>query len=101
MNRRHEILEAISNIPSLPTAAVQGIQMLQDPEVDIAEVTRIIECDHSLAANVLRMANSAYFSAGRPVGSLRDAIVRLGSQNIAQLVCAPAGAPAARSQGKG
>jgi len=55
-------------------------------------VTRTIEIDPGLTANVLRLANSAYFGFSGSVGSLRDAIVRLGTEQVTRTVMASAAA---------
>lgn len=86
MSHSEEILARVESVPSLPTTGVRAIGMIQDPEVGIAEVMRVIEYDPGLTTNVLRLANSAYFAGSRPIVSLRDAGVRLGLNRVFQLV---------------
>lgn len=101
MSRREEILEKVKSIPALPTVATKAIQLLRDPEVDIKDVVQMIEYDQGLTSNVLRLANSAYFAGPRTIGSLRDALVRLGMNRIFQLVVTSAISPFARQPVKG
>ena len=98
---RDKILASIKEIPSLPTAAVEAVQMLQNPDVSISKLSKTIEYDPSLTTNVLRMANSAYFGASRQIESLKQAIVRLGTNNVFRLVVASAVAPMASKAVKG
>ena len=66
---------------------VQGItSMLEDPEFDMHQLERLFEADPALTAQVLRVANSAVFSQGRPVQSVGDALVRLGSSAVQDVV---------------
>lgn len=101
MSRREQILEKVSAIPSMPTAATRVIGLLQDPEVDINDLMEAIEYDPSLTSNVLKLANSAYFAGPRTIDSLRDAIVLLGMSRVFQLVITSAIIPIARSEVRG
>ena len=56
MNRREEILARMFTIESMPSAAVEAIQLLQDQESDIKDIVRTIEFDPSW---------SVFFNAGR------------------------------------
>lgn len=86
MNRREAIIQAIAKAPSLPTQAVQVIRELQDPLCKLPELSRKIELDPGLTSMMLRLANSAYFGCQRSIVSVRDAVVRLGINNIFKLV---------------
>lgn len=88
MNRREEVLSKVDTIPSLPAAAVEVARLIQDPEVDFAKVASAIEYDPGLTSNVLRLANSAYYGGARSVGSVKEAVVRLGARQIFQMVVA-------------
>jgi putative nucleotidyltransferase with HDIG domain len=101
MSTREQILEKIKTIPSMPAAANAVIQLLKDPDVEVNALVRGIEYDQGLTANVLRLANSAYFAGPRTVGSLKEAIVRLGMNRIFQLVLTVAIVPLARQPVRG
>jgi putative nucleotidyltransferase with HDIG domain len=101
VSQREAVLEQVRAIPALPSAATRMVVLLRDPDVDVNEVLRAIEFDPSLTSNVLRLANSAYFAMPRSIGSLKDAIVRLGFNRIFQLVIASAVVSIARRSVKG
>ena len=88
MNRRDQILTAVRAIPALPPAAAGLIRLLQDPEAETGAVIRAIGHDASLTANVLGLANSALFGASRSIGSVQEAVVRLGRKRILGFVTA-------------
>lgn len=96
MSRRDEILAAIPEIPGLPAAAARVLALLQNPESGIAEVMREVESDPGLTADVLRLANSAYFAGPRSIGSLREAGVLMGLNRLGQLILASAIFPMAK-----
>jgi putative nucleotidyltransferase with HDIG domain len=83
---REQILTTIRNASWMPTLALRAASLLQDPGVDIGELTRTIEYDPGLTTNILRLANSTFFGAPRSIKSVREAIVRHGTQNILQLI---------------
>ncbi len=85
-NRRDEILSKVSTISSLPPTAAEAARLLQDPESSIRDLVRAIELDPGLTSNVLRLANSAYYGCPESIGSIKDAVVRLGTKCIFQMV---------------
>lgn len=93
MSRREEILFRLREIPAMPAAAVRAIRVLQDPDADATDIMKALRHDAGLTANVLRLANSAYFGSPRSVGSIREAAVRLGTRRILSVVVASAAAP--------
>ncbi|MFK8016211.1 MAG: HDOD domain-containing protein [Gammaproteobacteria bacterium] len=71
-------LENVTNLPSPPAVAAQVIDLAQQPEVQLAQVAHAISCDASLAAKVMRVANSAMYARRRSSTNLRQALVVLG-----------------------
>jgi len=53
--------------------------LASDDEPDFREIERVITYDPVLTAQVLRVANSGLFGGMRMIGSVRDAVVRIGS----------------------
>jgi putative nucleotidyltransferase with HDIG domain len=54
------------------------MMLLGTPSVAMGRVAQTVKQDPAMAANLLRMANSAAFGAHGPVTSIRDALVRIG-----------------------
>lgn len=86
MSRRDEILAGVDAVDELPATAMEALRLLQDPDVEVAELTKVIEFDPGLTTNVLRLANSAYFGFTRTVNSIGDAVVLLGLKQVARTV---------------
>lgn len=93
MSRRTKILAEIATVPALPVAAVKAISVLQSPDADLYEMARVINHDPGLAANVLKLANSALFGARRETTTVNDAVARLGTRRILDLVVGSAVGP--------
>ena len=101
MTNREDILKQVHNIPSLPSVVVKLQGYLNDPDVSFGELARIIEYDPGLTANVLQLANSAYFGWSRTIKSVQEAITRLGTHRIFQMVLCMSVAPLVRKPIKG
>ena len=72
-----DTLQELLHIPPLPGTAAQLLKLVTDPEVDLGELARTIEQDPPLAARIVGVANSAWFSRGREVVSVEEAIIRV------------------------
>ncbi len=81
-----EILKSIKNIPAFPAAALKVMSLIDDPDFSIADVVDVIKYDQAIAANILRICNSAYFGLSYKVETVRDAVMRLGQQNVIRAV---------------
>jgi HD-like signal output (HDOD) protein len=67
------------DLPSFPEVAVRVRRILSDPKSGVEQVVRVVGSEPSLAARLLRIANSASLNrSGRPVTDLRTAINRIG-----------------------
>lgn len=85
----------------MPTAVQKAVVLLGDPDVDMGELSKIIELDPGLTSNLLRLANSAYFGGTRSISSVREAVVRLGAANLTKLLTTAGLAPIAHQEIKG
>lgn len=96
MPSREQILAQVNELPMLPVTVGRVMHLLQNQDVGIAEVMDAIEVDPGLTANVLKLANSAYFAGPARIATLRDAGVFLGAQRLFHLVLATVVSPMAR-----
>lgn len=90
MSTRAEIISRIASVPPLPTASLEVVRLVRDPHSPSAQVTRVIEYDPALTANVLRIANSSPFGAPQSVGTVQEAFSRLVPDNGLDSVLAEA-----------
>ncbi|MDZ7754267.1 MAG: HDOD domain-containing protein [Gammaproteobacteria bacterium] len=74
------------DIPQIPEISLRVRKAVEQPEVDIPMVARIIQADPALVARLVRVANSALYAGASPVGNIRDALVRLGLSVTRDLV---------------
>ena len=76
-------------VPMLPEVAHRVMMLVEDPDSDIAQLSNLIQSDPALAANVMRISNSAAYSPTASIISLQQAITRLGMKEVGQIaLCA-------------
>lgn len=101
MSRRAEILEALKKVERLPTTIQKALKVLRDPRSDMEALSKVLQLDPGITANLLKVANSPYFGSVREITSVRDALVRLGSQRVFQLMLTSGMAPRLSTEIKG
>ncbi len=78
----------IDKLPPPPKLYLALTRALDDPDVSPASLADLIQQDPAMAAKVLRLCNSAYFSGGRTISDVRTAVIRLGQQVLRRMVLA-------------
>jgi two-component system cell cycle response regulator len=68
-----------TQLPSLPTAAVDLLEASKNSSADVNEVIRIIRMDPALTARILRATNSSFFALRNEITSIERAIPLLGA----------------------
>ncbi len=79
-------LGSVERLPPAPQIHHRLAAMLDEVEVPIAQVQRLIEQDPVVAAAILRVANSGYFARREKVSDLRQATVQLGLESVRAIV---------------
>lgn len=83
-----QIASDIKSFPGMPGTAVRLLALIDDPGMRVSQIEEILRKDPGLTANVLRLANSAYFGIPSKVGSIRQAVILLGLKRLIQMVIA-------------
>ena len=60
-------IESGYSLPALSPVAVKLVEIASDDNCSLNDLISLIEKDPSLAVNLLKMANSAFFKSGQPV----------------------------------
>jgi HD-like signal output (HDOD) protein len=75
-----------SELPAPPKDAIRIVQACSRPGVDAREVAKLVANDPVLTAELLRVANSAYFGFVSQVRSVTRAVAVLGNRALRNLV---------------
>jgi len=74
----NEILARIGDLPAMPHVAARLITLLNDPQTEITQLQELVSTDQSIAVRLMQIANSSLYGSLREVGTIGEAIMRLG-----------------------
>jgi diguanylate cyclase (GGDEF)-like protein len=74
------------NLPSLPSIAMQVLELATQQDIDIAEIARIISKDPAMSGKILKTVNSSFYGRSQHVSTISHALVILGLQSVKTLV---------------
>ncbi|HED65073.1 MAG TPA: GGDEF domain-containing protein [Planctomycetes bacterium] len=77
-----EALTRADDLPSLPTVALEVLQITQDENSTIDELAACISRDPALAAKILKLSNSSLFNVGQEIRTLQRATMVLGLKTV-------------------
>lgn len=83
-----KIFEKVDTLPPFPKTAQRALELLREEEVNYRELEEIIKTDPAIAANFLKLVNSAAFSLPQKVDSLFKAFMLLGTDQIRLILLA-------------
>ena len=72
-------------LPSLPTVALEVIDLVQRRDVDIRQIAATISHDPALSGKILKTVNSSFYGQSQAVGTISQALVILGLNSIKTL----------------
>ena len=84
---------SIDQLPSLPATVTDALRIANDMNASAVELERAISRDISLTSRVLKVANSAFVGLRRPIESVKEAVVLLGTRRVRAVASLQALAP--------
>jgi putative nucleotidyltransferase with HDIG domain len=75
-------------VPPYPAVAFQIEKLIRGGDYGLEELAKLVSSDQVLAADVLRVSNSAVYARGEPVNSVKAAVARIGAKDVARLALA-------------
>lgn len=82
----YELVSKVKNLPPISQAALQLVNLLDEPAVSNDDVVQVLKYDNVLTAKLLRACNSPYFGLDEPVSSVDQAVLILGHHQILHIV---------------
>jgi HD-like signal output (HDOD) protein len=83
----NELLAEVTNkklsLPPFPQAAAQVFELVEQPDVDLNKLVRVLHWEPAIATEILRVVNSAQF--GRKTDDLRGAVLALGMADVSSI----------------
>jgi len=81
-DRMRRILGDVDALPAAPSVHLRLVEVTSRPNSGLADVAAVLESDLALCADILRLANSAYFGLPRHVDSVERAVTLLGLDTV-------------------
>ena len=83
---RDTILEHARSLPAAPQVMAGLSELLQDINTDLEQIADQVRVDPALTARVIRISNSPVFGGGARIGSVDEAVNRVGFGEVIRLV---------------
>jgi len=83
------IIDSITNLnelATLPTIVTRIMRMLDSEDVNVRELSGIIEHDPSLTLKILRVVNSPVYATRQEIVNVSDAIMLIGFRKLTNLI---------------
>ncbi|EKJ85996.1 HDOD domain-containing protein [Leptospira bourretii] len=81
-----EILQDVNKLPAISAVVSKVLEKLQKPDVNIADLAQEISKDPAITANVIKLSNSAYYRASKPIRTVQEALMTLGIKTVKEIV---------------
>ncbi len=83
---REKLLITARTLPAAPQILAELGELLQDVNTSLDEISDLLKRDAALAARIIRISNSALLGGGSRIGSVEDAVNRVGFGEVYRLV---------------
>jgi HD-like signal output (HDOD) protein len=83
---RDALLSTARTLPAAPQVLGGLCELLQDVNSDLDQISGQIAMDATLASRVIRISNSIVFGGGGMIGSVEEAVSRVGFSEVVRLV---------------
>lgn len=83
---RFKELQATGRLPSPKGVALALLNLMQQDDVTIQDIARIVQTDPALSGRLIKFSNSLHFNMRRPIASVPEAVLVVGLPMVRQLV---------------
>ncbi|MGD8801414.1 MAG: HDOD domain-containing protein [Desulfobacterales bacterium] len=80
------VISRVDDLPTLPRTVLRITELVNDPKSSARDLARIITDDQVLAARLLKLVNSSFYSFPQRISTITGAIVLLGFDAIRNLL---------------
>lgn len=80
-----EVAAAVADLPAMPVSVSEVIAACDNQDMTVGQLSQVILRDQNLTANLLKLANSAFYGHARRVTTVTEAVVLLGFSTIKSL----------------
>ena len=92
------LIEQANELDPLAASTVRLVELVGSPDCHLDDVAELIAFDQALTVKLLRAANSAASASAVPVGSVWEAVTRMGTSQVLALAVAAGARPLLESR---
>jgi len=81
-----ELFQSHNKLPPLPQILTRIHEIMEDENVNVNEISKLVSVDVALTAQILKIVNSAYYGLRKEISDLKIAIAFLGINEIYRIV---------------
>lgn len=81
-----ELLKDPTKLPPMSKVVIRVMELLRDPAVSINELASEISKDPGITAAIIKLSNSAYYRASKPIRSIQEALMTLGTHTVKEII---------------
>ena len=74
-----------SEFATIKSIVSELIRLISDPKTNAEDLQAVVEKDPLLSTKLLKLANSAYYGSSQVISDIKDAVVRVGFNNLKEL----------------
>lgn len=79
------VIKKLNDLPTLPIVIQRILELVNDPNTSINQMTNIITSDQSLTAKTLKLVNSAFYGFEKKIKTVKQAIIIIGFDAVKNL----------------
>ncbi|MCD8351000.1 MAG: HDOD domain-containing protein [Planctomycetaceae bacterium] len=80
-----DILDNLSDMPSLPNVVARLTRLIADPNTTASDINNALSADPGLVTKILKLVNSSYYGFSRRITTITNAVVILGFNQVRNL----------------
>lgn len=81
-----ELLKDVKKLPAMSVIVTKVLKMVQDPDVNIQALADEISKDPAITAAIIRLSNTAYYRASKPIRTVPEALMTLGTKTVKEII---------------
>lgn len=81
-----DIIDNMSGIPSMPTVVSESLNLIDNPNSNVRQLSDIISKDIAITTQILKLVNSAYYGFPSQITTINKAMALLGFNTIRSLI---------------
>jgi putative nucleotidyltransferase with HDIG domain len=81
-----KVLNDINKLPPMSNVVINVMTLLQDPAVNIQTVAAEISKDPIITASIIKLSNSAYYRASKPIRTVSESLMTLGTKTVKEII---------------